>query len=63
MNSYREIITSPIITEKSAACEQNGTYVFKVDVKANKTQIKQAIEKIFNVKVESVNYHIQRKKE
>ena len=55
MNSYREIITSPIITEKSATCEQNGTYVFKVDVKANKTQIKQAIEKIFNVKVESVN--------
>ena len=55
MNSYRDIIDSPIITEKSATLEPNGTYVFKVNVKANKTQIKQAIEKIFNVKVESVN--------
>ena len=54
MNNYRDIITSPIITEKSAELQQNGTYVFKVDVKANKTNIKQAIEKIFNVKVEKV---------
>ena len=35
--------------------EAEGKYVFKVDVRANKTQIKQAIEKLFNVKVESVN--------
>ena len=55
MNSYRDIIDSPIITEKSATLEPNGTYVFKVNVKANKTQIKQAIEKKFNVKVMAVN--------
>ena len=56
MNSYRDIIKSPIITEKSADLAQNhNTITFSVDVKANKTQIKQAIEKIFNVKVESVN--------
>ena len=54
MNSYRDIIYSPIITEKSATLEPNGTYVFKVNVKANKTQIKQAIEKIFNVKVAKI---------
>ena len=55
MNNYRDIIIAPVITEKAALCEQEGTYVFKVAKKANKTQIKQAIEKIFNVKVENVN--------
>lgn len=54
MNNY-DIIFAPIITEKTAAMEAEGKYVFKVDVRANKTQIKQAIEKAFNVKVESVN--------
>lgn len=54
MNSY-DIIFAPIITEKTAAMEMEGKYVFKVDVRANKTQIKQAVEKAFNVKVESVN--------
>ena len=54
MNSY-DIIFAPIITEKTASMEAEGKYVFKVDVRANKTQIKQAIEKAFNVKVESVN--------
>ena len=55
MNNYRDIIIAPVITEKAAGCAEEGKYVFKVDVKANKTQIKQAIEKIFNVKVVSVN--------
>ena len=55
MNDYRDIIIAPVITEKAAVEEQNGKYTFKVSIKANKTQIKQAIEKIFNVKVESVN--------
>ena len=52
----RDIIKAPIITEKSMSLQQNeNTVTFNVDIKANKTQIKQAIEKIFNVKVESVN--------
>ena len=38
----------------SASLEENGTYTFKVDVRANKTQIKQAIESAFNVKVSEV---------
>ena len=54
MNNY-DIIFAPVITEKTAAMEMEGKYVFKVDVRANKTQIKQAIESAFNVKVESVN--------
>ena len=56
LSNYRDIIKAPIITEKSANVAANEkTYVFKVDVKANKSQIKDAIEKIFNVKVEKVN--------
>lgn len=56
LSNYRDIIKAPIITEKSANIASNEkTYVFKVDVKANKSQIKDAIEKIFNVKVEKVN--------
>ena len=54
MNNY-DIIFAPVITEKTVAMEENRTYVFKVDVRANKTQIKQAIESAFNVKVENVN--------
>ena len=54
MNNY-DIIFAPIITEKSASMEEKNTYAFKVDVRANKTQIKQAVEKAFNVKVENVN--------
>ena len=54
MNNY-DIIFAPIITEKTASLEDKNTYVFKVDVRANKTQIKQAIENAFNVKVVSVN--------
>lgn len=56
MSNYRDIIKAPIITEKSSdLAQKNNTFVFSVDINANKTQIKQAIEKIFNVKVESVN--------
>ncbi len=56
MNNYRDVIKAPIITEKSATQAQDGrTYTFSVDVKANKIQIKQAVEAVFNVKVESVN--------
>lgn len=49
---YLEIIKEPVITEKSGNMNQNdGVYVFKVDSRSNKTEIKLAIEKIFNVKV------------
>ncbi len=50
-----EIIKAPIITEKTNNLASENVYVFKVDKKANKTQIKQVIESKFNVKVESVN--------
>lgn len=50
-----EIIKAPVITEKSNNLKSENVIVFKVDKKANKTQIKQAIESKFGVKVESVN--------
>ena len=55
MSNYRDIIKAPIITEKSSSLAANNVITFSVDTRANKTQIKQAIEKIFNVEVESVN--------
>lgn len=56
MQHYRDIIKGPIVTEKSSdLLKEKNTITFSVDPKANKTQIKQAIEKVFNVKVESVN--------
>ena len=51
----RDIILSPVVSEKSYSLIDDGKYTFVVDPRANKTEIKLAIEKIFNVKVDSVN--------
>jgi large subunit ribosomal protein L23 len=51
----RDIIRRPVITEKSTDLMSEKKYVFEVDPKANKTEIKQAVEQIFGVKVEKVN--------
>ena len=51
---YLEIIKAPVITEKSENARSNGVYTFKVDPRAKKPEIKEAIEKIFNVKVTSL---------
>ena len=56
IGNYRDIILAPVITEKASNVAANGDrIVFKVRKDANKTQIKQAIEKIYNVKVTKVN--------
>lgn len=56
MNNPRDIILRPIITEKSVKnTDQDNKYTFEVKRDANKTQVKQAIEAIFGVKVEKVN--------
>ncbi len=49
------IILAPIITEKSSEQIAYGKYTFKVDKKANKQQIAEAVEKLFDVKVLRVN--------
>lgn len=55
MNKKFDIIYAPIITEKTALMANENKYAFKVDPRANKTEIKQAIESIFNVSVVSIN--------
>ena len=52
---YLEIIKAPLVTEKSTDEKANGKYTFLVSEKATKLEIKDAIEKIFKVKVESVS--------
>ena len=50
-----QLITAPVVTEKSAnAADSSNQYVFKVLSSANKTEIKAAVEKLFDVNVESV---------
>ncbi len=52
----RDIIISPMFTEKtSSLLEKQNSYCFKVDIKANKIEIKHAIESIFSVDVKDVN--------
>jgi large subunit ribosomal protein L23 len=51
----RELVKRPLITEKTTKLMEENKYCFLVDPKANKTQIKQAIEEIFKVKVKTVN--------
>ena len=50
-----DIILRPIITEASMLAMDDKKYTFEVDVRANKTHVKQAIEKLFDVEVEKVN--------
>ena len=51
----RDVIVSPVVSEKSYACMDRGQYTFLDAPGSNKTEIKQAVEAIFGVKVASVN--------
>ena len=51
----RDILLAPVISEKSYGLIEEGTYTFLVHPDSNKTQIKIAVEKVFGVKVSSVN--------
>jgi len=56
MKEARDIIIAPLISEKSMSMiEDNNTYTFKVDKRANKVEIRKAVEEIFNVSVVNVN--------
>ena len=48
----RDLIKRPVITERSSDLMEQGKYVFEVDRRVNKTEIRQAVEKLFGVKVE-----------
>lgn len=51
----RDVLKRPVITERSSEVMADKKYTFEVDTRANKTQVKQAVQEIFGVKVEKVN--------
>ena len=55
MKTPYDVIIKPVISEKSMDDAQAKKYTFKVDPRANKTQVKLAVEEIFNVEVAKVN--------
>ena len=55
MSDQRQILISPIITEKTVNLQREGKYVFKVDSRATKVEIKKAVEEAFSVTVTRVN--------
>jgi len=55
MADARDIIKRPVITERTSDMMDDRKYVFEVELRAKKTEIKQAVEEIFKVKVEKVN--------
>ena len=55
MKNLYNIIKFPVVTEKSTKISENNQFVFKVDIGTSKDEVKKAIEKIFKVKVKSVN--------
>ena len=56
MAHITDVLKKPVLTEKSLLLQQNeNKYTFDVDVNTNKTEVKVAVEKMFDVKVEKVN--------
>ncbi|AVO44670.1 50S ribosomal protein L23 [Phreatobacter cathodiphilus] len=59
---HYDVIKAPLITEKGSLVAENNQVVFKVAIEATKPQIKAAVEKLFDVKVKSVNTLVQKGK-
>jgi large subunit ribosomal protein L23 len=57
-----DVIRSPLVTEKSTMASENSQVVFKVAMTATKPEIKEAVERLFNVKVVAVNTLIRKGK-
>jgi len=57
-----DVIRAPLVTEKSTMASENSQVVFKVAMSATKPEIKEAVERLFNVKVLAVNTLIRRAK-
>ncbi|QFT87191.1 50S ribosomal protein L23 [Bacillus sp. THAF10] len=55
MRDHRDVLKRPVITERSTDLMTEKKYTFEVDVRANKTEVKDAVEAIFGVTVEKVN--------
>ena len=59
---HYDVILSPVITEKATLASEHNQVIFKVARNATKPQIKEAVEKLFDLKVKSVNTHVRKGK-
>ena len=59
---HYDIIVAPVVTEKATMASEHNKIVFKVASKATKPQIKEAVERLFDVKVKSVNTLVRKGK-
>ena len=59
---HYDVIVAPVVTEKATVASEHNKVVFKVASKATKPQIKEAVEKLFDVKVKSVNTLVRKGK-
>jgi large subunit ribosomal protein L23 len=59
---HYDVILSPVITEKATVASEHGQVMFKVARNATKSQIKEAVEKLFDVKVKAVNTLVRKGK-
>ncbi|HIT74680.1 MAG TPA: 50S ribosomal protein L23 [Candidatus Avipropionibacterium avicola] len=55
IKTHQDVLIAPVVSEKSYGLLDENKYTFLVDPKANKTEIKLAVESVFNVKVTNVN--------
>jgi large subunit ribosomal protein L23 len=59
---HYDVIVAPVVTEKATLASEHNKVLFKVQAKATKPQIKEAVEKLFDVKVKSVNTLVRKGK-
>ena len=59
---HYDVIVAPVVTEKATLASEHNKVMFKVAAKATKPQIKEAVEKLFDVKVKSVNTLVRKGK-
>ena len=59
---HYDVIVAPVVTEKATVASEHNKVVFKVASKATKPQIKEAVERLFDVKVKSVNTLVRKGK-
>jgi len=59
---HYDVLIAPVVTEKATMASEHNKVVFKVASKATKPQIKEAVEKLFDVKVKSVNTLVRKGK-
>src|SRR6476620_3483717 len=59
---HYDVIVAPVVTEKATVASEHNKVVFRVAAKATKPQIKEAVEKLFDVKVTSVNTLVRKTK-